>query len=146
MSCISAFQHHISGFSCWGWVFLLGKLDWLQNWWSQDCIWFPCIYPQGKEEQPLEKISILRLHHILILMFQQIAFYNQWFELYPEFLSNPFYIAGESYAGVYVPTLAYEVVKGIISNLVPYVWLFKSLTKNIRERKQRGKNIKINKN
>lgn len=54
-------------------------------------------------------------------MFQQIAFYNQWFELYPEFLSNPFYIAGESYAGVYVPTLAYEVVKGIISNLVPYV-------------------------
>jgi len=37
---------------------------------------------------------------------------NQWFELYPEFLTNPFFIAGESYAGVYVPTLTAEVVKG----------------------------------
>jgi serine carboxypeptidase-like clade 1 len=33
--------------------------------------------------------------------------------MYPEFLSNPFYIAGESYAGVYVPTLSHEVVKGM---------------------------------
>jgi len=39
--------------------------------------------------------------------------FNQWFQLYPEFLKNPFYIAGESYAGVYVPTLSHEVVKGI---------------------------------
>ncbi|KAF8015378.1 hypothetical protein BT93_H1014 [Corymbia citriodora subsp. variegata] len=42
-----------------------------------------------------------------------LAFLLRWFELYPEFLSNPFYISGESYAGVYVPTLASEVVKGI---------------------------------
>ncbi|KAJ8899307.1 hypothetical protein K2173_018281 [Erythroxylum novogranatense] len=41
------------------------------------------------------------------------VFLLKWFELYPEFLSNPFFIAGESYAGVYVPTLAYDVVKGI---------------------------------
>ncbi|RXH86989.1 hypothetical protein DVH24_028489 [Malus domestica] len=40
------------------------------------------------------------------------AFLLKWFELYPEFLSNPFFIAGESYAGVYVPTLSSEVVKG----------------------------------
>ncbi|KAB2019044.1 hypothetical protein ES319_D08G272100v1 [Gossypium barbadense] len=41
------------------------------------------------------------------------AFLLKWFGLYPEFVSNPFYIAGESYAGIYVPTLSSEVVKGI---------------------------------
>lgn len=47
------------------------------------------------------------------------AFLLKWFDLYPEFLENPFYIAGESYAGVYVPTLAYEVAKGIQSGVKP---------------------------
>ncbi|XWS31191.1 hypothetical protein CRYUN_Cryun23aG0056200 [Craigia yunnanensis] len=47
------------------------------------------------------------------------AFLLKWFELYPEFLSNPFFIAGESYAGVYVPTLSYEVVKGIDAGTKP---------------------------
>ncbi|KAI4304191.1 hypothetical protein MLD38_039740 [Melastoma candidum] len=42
-------------------------------------------------------------HHFLL----------KWFELYPEFQSNPCYISGESYAGVFVPTLAAEIVKGI---------------------------------
>uniref|UniRef100_A0A2P2LUR9 Carboxypeptidase n=2 Tax=Rhizophora mucronata TaxID=61149 RepID=A0A2P2LUR9_RHIMU len=47
------------------------------------------------------------------------VFLLKWFELYPEFLSNPFFISGESYAGVYVPTLAYEVVKGIDAGAKP---------------------------
>ncbi|EEF35107.1 serine carboxypeptidase-like 20 [Ricinus communis] len=47
------------------------------------------------------------------------TFLLKWFELYPEFLSNPFFIAGESYAGVYVPTLAYEVMKGIDASVKP---------------------------
>ncbi|GLT64798.1 hypothetical protein SLA2020_372680 [Shorea laevis] len=47
------------------------------------------------------------------------AFLLKWFQLYPEFLSNPFYVAGESYAGVYVPTLSYEVVKGIDAGTKP---------------------------
>ncbi|KAF8015381.1 hypothetical protein BT93_H1016 [Corymbia citriodora subsp. variegata] len=49
------------------------------------------------------------------------AFLLKWFELYPEFLSNPFYISGESYAGVYVPTLASEVVKGIQIGEMPLI-------------------------
>ncbi|XP_023903562.1 serine carboxypeptidase-like 20 [Quercus suber] len=47
------------------------------------------------------------------------TFLLKWFELYPEFLSNPFFIAGESYAGIYVPTLAHEVVKGIDAAVTP---------------------------
>ncbi|CAN0859056.1 Serine carboxypeptidase-like 20 [Linum grandiflorum] len=48
-------------------------------------------------------------------------FLLKWFELYPEFLSNPFFISGESYAGVYVPTLAYEVAKGIDAGVKPVI-------------------------
>lgn len=39
-------------------------------------------------------------------------FLLKWFEIYSEYASNPFFISGESYAGIYVPTLAYEVAKG----------------------------------
>jgi len=35
---------------------------------------------------------------------------QQFFAGFPELLSNDLYLAGESYAGVYVPTLAYQVV------------------------------------
>ncbi|KAL5206451.1 hypothetical protein ABZP36_034660 [Zizania latifolia] len=49
------------------------------------------------------------------------TFLLKWFQLYPEFLSNPFYIAGESYAGVYVPTLSHEVVKGIHGGVKPTI-------------------------
>ncbi|XP_031100495.1 serine carboxypeptidase 1-like [Ipomoea triloba] len=47
------------------------------------------------------------------------TFLLKWFELYKEFLPNPFFIAGESYAGVYVPTLSYEVVTGIDAAVKP---------------------------
>jgi len=47
------------------------------------------------------------------------TFLLKWFEKYPEFLENPFFISGESYAGIYVPTLSSEVVKGIETGLNP---------------------------
>ncbi|KAH9557503.1 hypothetical protein CY35_07G087500 [Sphagnum magellanicum] len=54
------------------------------------------------------------------------AFLLKWFEDYAEFLSNPFYIAGESYAGIYVPTLSRNVANGISAGVKP-VLNFKSV-------------------
>ncbi|KAG8070642.1 hypothetical protein GUJ93_ZPchr0006g44578 [Zizania palustris] len=38
-------------------------------------------------------------------------FLSEWFAEYPEFLPNPFYIAGCSYSGVIVPVLAQEILQ-----------------------------------
>lgn len=39
-------------------------------------------------------------------------FLVQWFSDFPEYKNYKFYIAGESYAGIYVPSLANRIVKG----------------------------------
>jgi cathepsin A (carboxypeptidase C) len=35
-----------------------------------------------------------------------------FFSKFPEFKSNPFFVTGESYGGVYVPTLSYRILQG----------------------------------
>jgi serine carboxypeptidase-like clade 1 len=40
-----------------------------------------------------------------------LIFIKNWFKLFPEFQSNKFYLTGESYAGIYVPTLAREILQ-----------------------------------
>jgi cathepsin A (carboxypeptidase C) len=35
---------------------------------------------------------------------------QKWFELFPEFKDNKFFISGESYAGIYVPYLAHQII------------------------------------
>lgn len=47
------------------------------------------------------------------------TFLIKWFEAFPEFLSNPLYIGGESYAGIFVPLVAYEIANGIEAGIKP---------------------------
>jgi len=38
---------------------------------------------------------------------------KDFFNKYPSFNSNPFYLAGESYAGVYIPMLGVKILESI---------------------------------
>ena len=42
----------------------------------------------------------------------------QWFKQFSEYRDHDFYISGESYAGIYVPTLAYQIVQ--YNSYTPY--------------------------
>lgn len=44
-----------------------------------------------------------------------------FFEMYPEFSTNEFFISGESYAGIYVPTLTTQVIQGNADPSNPYI-------------------------
>ena len=46
---------------------------------------------------------------------------QKFFEKFPEFASNDFYVMGESYGGIYAPTLAERISEGNASiNLKVY--------------------------
>lgn len=49
------------------------------------------------------------------------AFLLKWFQDFPEFQKNPFFITGESYAGIYVPTLSRNVANGIKAGVKPVI-------------------------
>lgn len=50
---------------------------------------------------------------------ESYEFLRKWLKLHPQFLSNPLYIAGDSYSGVTVPMVALEVDKGNEAGLEP---------------------------
>lgn len=40
-----------------------------------------------------------------------LAAVEKFYELFPEYKANQFFISGESYAGIYVPMLAYQILQ-----------------------------------
>ena len=42
-------------------------------------------------------------------------FLVNWFEAFPEYKERELYLSGESYAGIYIPTLAREIVRHQVS-------------------------------
>ncbi|CAM0910972.1 unnamed protein product [Alopecurus aequalis] len=52
---------------------------------------------------PSDTIVVQQLH----------IFLQTWFDEHPQFLQNPLYIAGDSYSGIIIPSLAMKIAKGI---------------------------------
>jgi len=48
-------------------------------------------------------------------------FLVQFFQMYPQFLSNPFWVTGESYGGHYVPELVMRILQGNEDSSNPYI-------------------------
>ncbi|KAG0543371.1 hypothetical protein BDA96_02G184800 [Sorghum bicolor] len=61
------------------------------------------------KEQGYNSSDTKAVNHILI-------FLKKWFEEHPEFLSNPLYIGGDSYAGMIVPTVTSEIGLKIVGS------------------------------
>ncbi|KAI7737190.1 hypothetical protein M8C21_009029 [Ambrosia artemisiifolia] len=52
---------------------------------------------------------------------QAYEFMRKWFESHPEFISNPFYIAGDSYSGIPVPIITQLISDGNEAGNEPYI-------------------------
>ncbi|CAL4918846.1 unnamed protein product [Urochloa decumbens] len=52
---------------------------------------------------------------------QILTFLRKWFDDHPEYLSNPFYIGGDSYAGKMTPLIAHYVSEGIEEMQYPLI-------------------------
>ncbi|KAK3163450.1 hypothetical protein QOZ80_1AG0003860 [Eleusine coracana subsp. coracana] len=52
---------------------------------------------------------------------QAVTFLKKWFNDHPQYLSNPFYIGGDSYAGKMTPLIAQYISEGIEQRQQPYI-------------------------
>lgn len=49
------------------------------------------------------------------------VFTKKWFEEYPQYLNNRFFVASDSYAGIYAPVLATEILNGNEAGDLPFI-------------------------
>ena len=64
------------------------------------------------------KLKMRLLNHLYLLMHARLlsiffCFVVQWLDKHPEFLSNPLYVAGNSYSGIVIPTIVQEISNGM---------------------------------
>ncbi|KAK9075438.1 hypothetical protein SSX86_003761 [Deinandra increscens subsp. villosa] len=52
---------------------------------------------------------------------QTYEFMRKWFESHPEFISNPFYVAGDSYSGIPAPIITQLISDGNEAGIEPYI-------------------------
>ncbi|TVU31480.1 hypothetical protein EJB05_23167 [Eragrostis curvula] len=63
-------------------------------------------FSYSETEQGYNSSDTKAVNHIIV-------FLSKWFDDHPEFLSNPLYIAGDSYSGKIVPTVTSQIIRGI---------------------------------
>ena len=53
-------------------------------------------------------------------------FLQQWYTLFPQYQSNPFYPFGESYAGKFVPSITRRIHEENASenDVIKYAWIY----------------------
>ncbi|KAG8089740.1 hypothetical protein GUJ93_ZPchr0011g28522 [Zizania palustris] len=50
---------------------------------------------------------------------QLVKFLNEWFKEHPDYLSNPFYVGGDSYGGKIAPIVAQKISEGVEAGIRP---------------------------
>ncbi|CAK9317070.1 unnamed protein product [Citrullus colocynthis] len=69
-------------------------------------------FSYGKTPQSLKTGDFNQVHH-------SIQFFKKWLTHHPEFISNPFYVGGDSYSGIIIPVIAQEILEE--NKYAPYV-------------------------
>ncbi|CAK9317071.1 unnamed protein product [Citrullus colocynthis] len=54
-------------------------------------------------------------------VYHSLQFLRKWWVDHPEFISNPFYVAGDSYAGMIVPVVVKEILEGNYKHIFPFI-------------------------
>lgn len=70
-------------------------------------------------------------------------FLNKWFTDHPQYLSNPFYLGGDSYAGMVIPLIAQNISEGIEKRQQPLINLKGYLVGNPKTDPKFDNNFKI---
>uniref|UniRef100_A0ACD5X743 Uncharacterized protein n=1 Tax=Avena sativa TaxID=4498 RepID=A0ACD5X743_AVESA len=71
------------------------------------------------------------------------TFLNKWFTDHPQYLSNPFYVGGESYAGMVIPLIAQYISEGIEKMQQPLINLKGYLVGNPKTEQKYDINFRI---